>query len=79
MNQLTVPFQELQDRATSLMDSRDFHDLETASSCGLSHFLSHLFECPEVKPESMKQTRKMFQLGILSLYCRRDLSTKFYG
>ena len=37
MNQLTVQIRELQDKVKSLNDSRDFHDLETASSSGLSH------------------------------------------
>ena len=41
VNQLTVQIQDLQDKVTSLNDSRDLHDPETVSSCGLSHVPSH--------------------------------------
>ena len=40
-NQLTVQNQELQDKVNSLNDSKDFHDLETASSSGLSRVPCH--------------------------------------
>ena len=38
VNQLSVQIQEIQDRASSLNDSRDFHDTETASSSGVLTF-----------------------------------------
>ena len=41
VNQLTVQIQDLQEKVNSLNGSRDFHDLETASSSGLSHVPSH--------------------------------------
>ena len=47
VNQLTVQIQELQDKANSLNDGRDFHDPETASSSGLSHVPGHPFHCSE--------------------------------
>ena len=43
VNQFTVQIQELQDKVNSLNDSRDFQDLETASSSELSHVLSLFF------------------------------------
>ena len=47
VNQFTVQIQELQDKVNSLNGSRDFQDLETASSSELSHVLSHLFNLSE--------------------------------
>ena len=41
MNLLTVQIQEFQDKVDSLNDPRDFRDLETASSSGLSHVHRH--------------------------------------
>ena len=42
MNQLTVQIPELQDKVNSLSASREFNDLETASSSGLSQVPSQL-------------------------------------
>ena len=41
VNLLAVHIQELQDKVNSLNDSREFCDLETASSSGLFHVLDH--------------------------------------
>ena len=37
MSQLLTQIQDLQKKANSLSDARDFHDLETASSSGAPH------------------------------------------
>ena len=42
VNQLLVQIQELQHKVNSLNDSREFSDLETASSSGLFHVPSQL-------------------------------------
>ena len=47
VHQHTVQVQELRDKVNSLSDSREFHDLETACSSGLSHVPSHLGERSE--------------------------------
>ena len=46
MNRRTIQIQELQDTVNSLNDSRDFHDLQTASSSALSHVPGHLVIVP---------------------------------
>ena len=46
VNQFAVQIQESQDKVDSLNDARDFHDLETASSFGLSHVPIHPSNVP---------------------------------
>ena len=48
MNQLTIQTKESQDRVNSLNDSRDFHDLETASSSRSFHVPRHPSIVPSI-------------------------------
>ena len=49
VNQLMVQIQELQDKVNSLNDSRDFFDLQTASSSGLSRVPGQPFIIPSLR------------------------------
>ena len=69
VNQLTVQIQEFQDKVDSLNDPRDFRDLETASSSGLSDVHRHppsvpsSFEKPCRDPCPQPDTRNSLGTG----------------
>ena len=46
VSQLSVQIKELQEKANSMFDAREFHDLESASTSGASHVTSHFLTIP---------------------------------